>query len=374
MSQLSKIDLDFSRPAKGAGCMIPLGLGFLVMGGVWLWLGVLQPWIQSIDSSSWVATPCRIVKCEVVKEKDQKIQAHLEIHYTYEYAGRQYKSSRFDFHPDSTPLAVASEYPVGAHATCWVDPETPAEAALRRQWSPGFCLFVLIPFGLIPALVGVWLISTGFRPWWPHHPTKSQQTRLISPQRKSLAEFLMSIVVCMFWNGVLIAFTMKWIEQIRDQGLQWGDCLAIFLVLFFGLIGLGIVMWVIGTCRDLVRSCVKILIENGAIVQTGQPLRLRCIGVKQPLRLELICRETANWSGRGSKTYEDDVMSIAVGELQDDGELRFEVPEDLMPSFKSQCHRIEWRLRLRSLEDPEKPALDDSYPVVVIRGVPSCPN
>ncbi|MEN9359435.1 MAG: hypothetical protein RL095_970 [Verrucomicrobiota bacterium] len=381
MSVLRKIDLDFSRPSKWAGCVIPFGLAFLLAGSALIWEILLHPGLQRLVSSSWTAIPCQIVRSELVKKPGHDSWMIARLVYAYEFKGRKLSGSRIDFQSELIGLGGAgeaqnliAEYPLGKNTVCFIHPGDPSQAVLRRDWGAGAKWFVG-GFGFLMALAGSAVSMQGLRPWRSVRRKENLPPVLLQPDRKSTGTWLAWLAGCLFWNGILLGLLICWILKIRDQGFAWTDALAFLFGAFFSVIGLGLLFAAIGASWDFLRPAVKLLIENGAVIKTGEPLRLRCIDVRQPVRLELICTEKAIWNDTRSHSDEEaEVMSISVGELSDDGELRFDVPFDLMPSFKSQCNFITWRLRLRSLEDAEKPALDDSYPVELIRGGSPCPS
>ncbi|MFP4056250.1 MAG: DUF3592 domain-containing protein [Candidatus Brocadiia bacterium] len=123
---------------------------FLVMGLVFTVL-VAGSFLRAVDVASWEATPCTIVASEAA-EKDRPSGEKpytFTVQYTYTWEGEDYASDVYKRSYGGTSdyaevQRLAETYRPGAEATCYVDPERPSHAVLRRESLWGG-LMVLLP-------------------------------------------------------------------------------------------------------------------------------------------------------------------------------------------------------------------------------------
>lgn len=112
---------------------------------------------------SWVETPCVIEKSEV---DDSGLNQHygtkyaLITSYRYQFGGEEFIGSKYKrIQPSSSHkekiTSKQEAYPVGSETVCFVDPENPSDAVLKKDskgsifsiWFPG--LFVLGGIGIV---------------------------------------------------------------------------------------------------------------------------------------------------------------------------------------------------------------------------------
>lgn len=139
---------------KKAGCS-NLGCGlftvpFLLAGAFIIYLLFAGPALKNYKAQDWTPTPCTIESIRVAGDETYSV----EIVYRYTVNGVEYRSDRYDFVNVSTS-AYEDKYeavyrnPAGSRATCYVNPDNPAEAVFHRDFSSDmwFGLFGL-PFFL----------------------------------------------------------------------------------------------------------------------------------------------------------------------------------------------------------------------------------
>jgi hypothetical protein len=91
--------------------------------------------------NSWVETGCTVLSAgveESVHADTERARYRLEISFGYEYGGKRYVSERaqrldiLSGHREKVEGGM-ERYPVGSDARCWVNPERPGEAVLKRS-------------------------------------------------------------------------------------------------------------------------------------------------------------------------------------------------------------------------------------------------
>ena len=154
-----------ATPKGGIGCLLT-GAAFTLlptaMGLFLLYVAILQPLQRAAGAIEWVATPCTILSSEVVEEQISGTSGRGEtrtstsstvyraaIRYEYEFGGRRYESDQYDFNDtvdgsqDWQREAVES-LPPGTRTECFVDPDRPDQAVLRRDSRVNYWAVVLV--------------------------------------------------------------------------------------------------------------------------------------------------------------------------------------------------------------------------------------
>lgn len=155
-----------SRPPTVAG-LIPSTLFGLVFASFAFFIGGAMLREHRADQAmlAWKPVPCTIVNSSIATVSEGTYSFSAE--YTYErdgrlYTGRRYRcgseTHRFDKASEKAPLL--RQYPAGIVATCYVNPDNPAEAVLTREDGrfPWLGVLFLCPF----AAVG---LGVAFGPW-----------------------------------------------------------------------------------------------------------------------------------------------------------------------------------------------------------------
>jgi Protein of unknown function (DUF3592) len=142
--------------------MISMGLFLMALGSFFMWY--LWAFFQkSSRMDHWVETPCVIEKSEV---DDSGFNQHygkkyaLVTVYRYQFKGQEYVGQRFKrIQPVGSHFEkiskLAQETPAGQATLCFVNPDDPASAVLKKDtkgsiysiWFPG--LFALGGLGMV---------------------------------------------------------------------------------------------------------------------------------------------------------------------------------------------------------------------------------
>ena len=147
-----------------------VALGALLFGvpllavGIWICVTMgLSPILSWSASQEWTATPCRIT--EISPEWNEgKTIATVTMRYAYRAGERSHEGTRYDFgnhrFDNEEFVTLVSAYPPESEATCYVDPDAPAESVLSREYNGKYtsgCIFggVFLLLGLALTWVGI---------------------------------------------------------------------------------------------------------------------------------------------------------------------------------------------------------------------------
>jgi Protein of unknown function (DUF3592) len=115
-----------------------------------------EPLRLMIASQSWPESDCRVLFSRVgVHEDDESTGYSVDVLYSWQSAGREYRGSRYRFFDGSSSGRRSKQQRVdglapGSNVSCYVNPRDLEEAVLNRELSP-FAATVLIPVGLFVA-------------------------------------------------------------------------------------------------------------------------------------------------------------------------------------------------------------------------------
>ena len=130
-------------------------VGFVLLGTWPVW--------QSFRACDWVPVECEITRAELTTWtgwKKTMPQYRFEASYQYEFNSQTFVSKRFRFRTASeNPVAafnLKQRYPVGTHATCFVNPKHPHEAVLDRSVDGVSWLYVFALFAASSGLFYLW--------------------------------------------------------------------------------------------------------------------------------------------------------------------------------------------------------------------------
>jgi len=140
---------------------------FLMFAGIggFITVMIVREALDRLRLYAWNAVPCQIVRSEVGQEEGSD-RYHPVVEYTYQVGQRTYTGTRYTLTPRryerySEAAAIIARFPPGSEQRCYVDPEQPVYAVLKRQ-SPWFGLVALFP--LLFVLIGVGGLYALWRP------------------------------------------------------------------------------------------------------------------------------------------------------------------------------------------------------------------
>lgn len=133
----------------------------LVLGLLFLYAGAVLPLFRFYASHQWAAVPCTIMASGLKSDGGRSYTE--DVVYAYEVAGKTYQGNRYglvqSWHSRITERKrieadLVTRYPPGSRATCYVNPDNPAEAILHRHLNP--VGFWYAPLALILTMLGAW--------------------------------------------------------------------------------------------------------------------------------------------------------------------------------------------------------------------------
>ncbi len=354
---------------------------------------IVKPIGKSTAAKNWPETPCKIIWSRVLThEGDDSDTYSVDIFYEYEFEGQSHRSNRYSFIGGSSSgrdskKAITKLYPRGSTQTCYVNPEQPLEAVLKRDLGFGI-LLGLIP--LILSLIGIGgLIAmrkksnkaatqvgrfsatspTGYPDLDSENPNQPIE---FLPGGKRRAGFFIALAITLFWNGIVSVFLWQVIKSFRAGSPEWFT--TIFMIPFV-LIGLGLIVAVFYTFFALFTPKPVVTVSPGSPIlgeEFSVSWRLRgSSGRLKNLRLTLSGHEKATYR-QGTNTRTDSKTfyrrEIAIVDRQGidliQGEGRMTLPLDLCPSLKLGNNEIEWSIKVEG-EIPLSPDLQDRYVITV---------
>lgn len=142
-----------------------LGLGFFgclfLLGAAFLYLEFIAPQRAVDAAQNWAETPCEILQSHVSEDGSRPSYVYsFYIQFKYTFHGQEYVSDRFDFSEvqdrdgDWIRETVAG-LPPGTNTVCFVNPDDPSQAVMRRGFGPiggdssTRYLGLIVPVGLI---------------------------------------------------------------------------------------------------------------------------------------------------------------------------------------------------------------------------------
>ena len=147
-----------------------IGLALFIGGCVATWFFSVKPILKTLDARDWPTVSCKIISAELETHTDSDGTSYtFDIDYQYTYNGKIYKSDKYAFIMQSkgnrkSKLNIVNEYKQTQNPLCYVNPESPSEAVLKRGFHKGL-LFAIFPPGL--ALIGLLVIGSQLAPPTP---------------------------------------------------------------------------------------------------------------------------------------------------------------------------------------------------------------
>ena len=392
---------DRAGQRGGMGCLVLFFLVFLLMGGGFFYGFFVRPVLGIMAARDWLEVPCTVLSSEVKSHRgDDGTTYSIGMVYTYEFAGREHQSSRYDFMGGSSSgyagkRAVVDRLPPGTRTMCYVNPDDPADAVLERGYTPDLW------FGLIPLVfVAVGLGGTVYslRRWRRPADAASVTTGLpttaptlvkdgtreataapgegetveLKPKLAPWMRLVGTTILALFWNGIVSVFLLQLLQGWRSGRSDW------FLTLFmipFVVVGLGLIVAAGYFLLALFNPRARVLVTPGAVRLGGRlQVEWRFTGrsdVLQQVRVWLEGREEATYR-RGTQTSTDRscFARLDLARVSARGELRTgtgttALPIGTMHSFASANNKIVWSLRVKG-EIEFWPDVDDEYPITVL--------
>jgi len=374
-----------SAPPTNSNPRVPtmlFGAVFALVGGALLVFWFLPTITKSLASSGWKETPCTVISSQVKSHSDNDGTTYsVDIFYRYVFNGREYRSNRYEVFSASSSgrrakAAVVKQHPPGSATVCFVNPENPQEAVLKRGvgWS---VLFGIVPIAFL--LLGLWVLWIGYRgpkPLGVPSPAAMASASgggplTLKPGSSPLAKFGGIVAIALFWNGIVAVFLIDLLDGFARGRPDW--FMAVFLTPFVA-IGIGFLGAIIYFAMALTNPRCRLHLTPGVLVPgQGFEVAWEVYGSLQRMsRLSIFLegREEATYR-RGTSNYTDrEVFArLPVAELSSSlemgqGAARGHLPKSVMPTFEAANNKIVWALQVRG-EIPNWPNVMEEYTVPV---------
>ena len=384
-------------PFQNAGCLVGFFAVFLLAGLGFGAFFAVPAW-HVFQARAWTPVPCEILESHVETHPgDDNDTYSIEVRYRYEVAGRSYTSDRYTFLGGSSSgreskQRVVDSLPAGARTTCWVDPEDPSQAALKRGFTLEY-LFILLPLifvavgagGIVFSVAGMrrkrrgaaagkaaWLPETegvspatgapagggGFREIAEPAPSAgaagAKGPLVLEPSAGPVGKLVGILFLALVWNGIVSVFVYQ-VWQSWKQGAPDG-CLTLFLVPFV-LVGLALIVGVPYQFLALFNPRPRLTLTPGRLTLgqaselawrfSGRAGRIRRLTITLEGHEEAVYRR-----GTDTVTAKETFATLPVAEVSEavgiaTGSARIEMPADTMHSFQASHNRIVWTLKVR---------------------------
>jgi len=168
------MDADEPAPLSLSGIfsiLQEMGFGglFALAGLAVIWLSGLAPMGEWLDSRDWVETTCAVEQSWIVEvESDDDVNYKVHVRYDFSAGevamrGDRVALSGSTFSSAGRARVMAAHYGKGTTHPCWYDFWEPEQSTLNRDFSMSW--LVVLPFGLIFALPGAWMMWDAFFTW-----------------------------------------------------------------------------------------------------------------------------------------------------------------------------------------------------------------
>jgi len=345
--------------------------------------------IKSLNSNNWIGISCIVQSSRVQSHNSSDGTTYsVDIVYEYTFEEKTYRSGQYKFIGGSSSgyqgkAAVVRQYPAGKRATCYVNPDNPSDAVLKRELGAEAFLALIPVLFMIVGLTGTFYSLRGrqstrdlknlsgktFDPG-AHIRPQSGQT-VLKPKTSTAGKVIGSIAVSIFWNGIVSVFVYQAFQSWRAGHPDY--VLTIFMIPFvlIGLVMIGSIFY-FSMAAFNPRPVISLLKDTIRLGDT-LPIRWTTGGDVYKIRnfkLSLIGEETATYR-RGTNTYTDRntfyekiLINSQNPESMRRGEAEFDIPNESMHSFKSDNNSILWKISMHC-DVPRWPDSKDDFEITV---------
>lgn len=367
--------------------------GIFAMAGLGVIIGFVGPAISRYFAArSWVETPATVIWSRVKSHSGSKGSTtySVDVFYRYQFQGRDYRSNSYSLMSGSSSgrdakQEIVDSFPSGSSLTCYVNPQKPWQAIVRRNPGAGG-LFLLFPLPFLG--IGIAGIC------WTLKKKRQEKSRLVdhpgsgkAPRQEALIpdlperilsagksrwiNLLASLFVCAFWNGIVSVFVgIAWTAWKKGQPETF---LMIFLIPFvligiFLLINVPYRLAMVFLARYELRLTPGTLKPGGTATLTWR--RLGGFGQPKSIVLRLSGAESATTrNGKNSSTatsiFHDEILAeIPLSSISANRPVAIKLSETATPSFKGESNKLVWKLRM-DITLPGFPKITDEFEIDV---------
>lgn len=342
-------------PAAGKAVITVLCLIFISVG-LALWIpGFVLPVLEWSKHRKWKPVPCTILKTSFM-------EAGAGVKVRYEVDGTVYETAIAGDTGFFAGPPLLWRLQEGKDATCYVNPYSPREAVLTRDFDPErFVWCAPLLFVLLPLLA---LGASLFQRLRPEEAESAPQGSLVLAPRSRRGCGIVMLVVFIGVFAAPLAFLLL-LPGFRDDYL-----LRLVYVVPLGLVVLTLLRILFRTILRAFNPTLILTVTPGEGVP-GRPVEVRWeargsfSGIKR-FRLLLEGREEAS-QAKSSRTVPFAAFDVFQGGARDfkRGLAKVSLPADAMPTLEHGSRRISWVLRLTA-EVSVFPDLFEEYAYAVV--------
>jgi len=372
-----------SKKGKAAA----LFLVFALVGAGMLYPLSILPIARTIAAESWAETPCRVLEGRVLSHRDEDSTTYsVYILYEYEFGGKTYKCDRYSFVGGSSSgrsgkARVVESYKKAKNPVCYVNPDNPYEAVLKRGFHAAL-LFALFPLPFLAIGVGglVYVIrgksrhgATTGPEWMPAIAGAygDSEQIILKPRLSPFGKLIAVILFALIWDGIVSILVVSVIGDIRHGNIEVGKTL---IAIPFTLVGLGLIGFVVYQFLAMFNPRVTLKLRPAQVTLgaagelewsfSGKTSRIGELSIK------LTGREEATYR-RGTKTRTDkhDFYEMELWKTSDPygiaaGQVGLLMPLDTMHSFEASNNKIIWTVDVHG-DIARWPDVKESFKILV---------
>jgi len=331
--------------------------GVFATGGLAMIGGLVVPAVaKKTASGGWVETPAKVVWSRIVEHgSGEDRSTKPDIFYSYTFAGREYRSNRYDlgggFSGDSGKQDLVRAHPAGSAIVCYVNPQKPWQAIVDRDLKGSVAMFLFpIPFTLVGVggLVGMW--------WWPRYQRKlklktasnlpwrgrpSEQGVVLTGGSGRMVALLGIGFATIFWNSIVGVFVSIAVSEWQSGHPQM--FLNLFLIPFV-LVGTGLLLVCLNRLLQFRRPSYEVRLVPDALApgDEGSITWRRGEGRGQPKQLSILLIAVKS-TGSGDGKQEKVVHKETLAEIQQPGDGSFQPIRLKIPTTPAD---VIWKIRL----------------------------
>ena len=359
-----------------------------LMGSSFGWVMVGRPLYKIEQSKDWKRVPCVITTSRVKSSSGSKGSTTYRVDMTFRYRfnGIEYDGGSYDFMTGSdgdrqSKFGVTWRYPVGTQTHCYVNPDTPSEAVISREYNgPLWSVFLVAVFVLVGAGgVIVTLFAKKRKHVYqnadePNLDTLGNGETVLKMKSSPMKNFIGILFAAAFWNGIVSIFVTKAVESWGTGHVEW--LMSIFMIPFV-LVGLGLIGGVIYYFIALFNSRVTVSVSN-ARPRLGEKITLtwRIANSSKVDKLQIYLQgvESATYNSGGKNNNRTTTTSIfeQITVMDTDrreaihaGKALVAIPQNTMHSFDASNTKITWQFALHG-DIKRRPDIKGEYVINVL--------
>lgn len=363
---------------------------------------VWTPMSSYFAARSWQQIPCTIQESRLglaTGPKRDGRESRIEVTYTYSLRGKEYTSSRYDLLGAYTTTdqrekrEILARYPKGTRTLCWVNPENPQEAVLKREFSADYLVGLLFSLFIPAGLSAIWwTLSQIFglqerlnrrrRARRKETPEADDGPRTLKRRVPITRTVIGGAVLVVIWNGAV------WIMLSRIiGGWQRGEpdgCLSLFVIPFL-LVGLVLIWATVAPIVMLFNPPLKLTISRTTL-RPGQStiLQWKIHGRAERVRRLRVLLHAPNSGGifDDSDTEDDSETDPELDTATDwdtltivdtdqpmriaEGRAEIRIPSEASSLFDEEDDKLVWMLKTYC-EIPSWPDSVEEHTIIVRR-------